>query len=90
MRNDTMDVQLVQNRIRILQDLLSSVTPLTMQALRTNLAETRSEDNALVNLPHLLQEVVNARALDDIYVMPVVFNLDRHHVVRLLDRLHDI
>ena len=59
-------------------------------ATRTNLAETGRENNNLVDLPHLLQEVVDARALDDIDVMPVILDLHRHHVVRLLYRLFDI
>ena len=51
----------------------------------TNLAQTSGKNNDFVDLAHLLQEVVNSWSLDDIYVVPVILDLDRHYVVGLLD-----
>ena len=63
--------------------------PCSQQCHRiTNLAQTSGKNNDFVNLAHLLEEVVHARSLDDIHVVPVVLNLNGDNVVRLLYRLY--
>ena len=51
------------------------------------LAQTRSKNYNLVQLSHLLEEIIDARAFDHVNIMPVVFNFYRDNVVRVLDRL---
>ena len=54
---------------------------------RRYLAQTRSEDYNLIQFSHLLEEIVDARAFDHVNIMPMVLNLYRDDVVRMLDRL---
>lgn len=51
------------------------------------LAQTGCEHHDLIYLAHLLQEVVDAGALDDIHIMPVILDLNRYDIIRLLDGL---
>ena len=91
MGNDMMHIQLVEHGIGILSAFLSSARhPIISRETKTNLAQTRREDDDLVNLAHLLQEVINAWSLDNVDVMPVVLNFDGHDIVRLLNGLRDI
>ena len=48
------------------------------------LAQTGSEDYDLVDLPHLLQEIVDARTLYNVDVVPVILDLDGHDIVGLV------
>jgi len=56
----------------------------------TNLAQARREDNDLVNFAHPFQEVVDAWTLDDVHVVPVIFDLHWHDVIRMLDGLEKV
>ena len=49
-----------------------------------NLAQTRGEDDNLIDFAHLLQEVVYAGAFDHIDIMPMILNLNWDDVIRLL------
>lgn len=53
----------------------------------TDLAQARGEDDDLVNFTHPFQEVVYAWTLDDVHVVPVIFDLHWHDVIRVLDGL---
>ena len=55
--------------------------------LETYLTETGSEDNNLVDLSHLFEEIVHAGTLDNVHVMPVVFDFHRDDKVSMLDGL---
>ena len=50
----------------------------------TNLAETCRENDDFIYFAHFLQEIIYARALDHVDIVPVVFNLHRDYVVSLL------
>lgn len=54
----------------------------------TNLAQTSSEHDDFVDFAHPLEEIVHARSLDDVHIMPVVLNLNGNDIVRLLYRLY--
>lgn len=56
--------------------------------MKTYFAQTGCEYDHFVNLAHLLQELVNAWSLNDVDIVPVVLNLDRHDIICLLDRLN--
>lgn len=60
----------------------------TRSSCTTYLAQTCREDDDFVDFAHLLQEVVHAWSLDDVDVVPVVLNFNRHDVVCLRDGLH--
>ena len=47
------------------------------------LAQTGCKNYDLINLPHLLQELVHSRPFNDIDIMPVVFDFHRYHIVSL-------
>ena len=47
-------------------------------------AQTGSEDDNFVLLAHLLQEVIDARAFDDINIMPMILYFDRDDIISLL------
>lgn len=49
----------------------------------TCLAQTRRKHDYLVQLSHLLQEIVYTRPLDHVYIMPLPLNLYGNNVVRL-------
>lgn len=49
-----------------------------------HLAQTRRKNDNLVDLAHLLQEVVDTGALDHVHIMPIILDLDWDHVVGLL------
>ena len=53
----------------------------------TNLAQARGEYYNLINLTHLFQEVVYARTLDYVDIVPVELNFDGHDIISLLNRL---
>lgn len=54
---------------------------------RTHLAETRSVHDHLVDFAHPPQELIDTRPLENMKVVPVVFDLDGDDEVRLLYRL---
>lgn len=56
-------------------------------AVMPYLAQAGCEHHNLIYLAHLLQEVVDTRALDDIHIMPVILDLNRDDIIRLLDGL---
>lgn len=84
MSDNTVDVEFIKHGVRILLDYEKDST---MRKKRAHLAKTSSEHDHFVNLAHFLQEVVNSWALDDVHVMPMVLNLNRNHVVSVLDGL---
>lgn len=51
------------------------------------LAQTCCEYDDLINLAHFFQEVVHARALDYVDIVPVILDFDRYNIISLLDRL---
>lgn len=51
------------------------------------LAQTCCEHDYLIKLTHLFQEIVNARPLDDIHVVPMILDFNRDDVVGMLYRL---
>ena len=57
---------------------------------RQYLAQTRGEDYNLIQLSHLLEEIIDTRTFDHVNIMPVVLNLYRDDVVRMLDRLQRV
>ena len=88
-RHDAVDIELVKHRIRVLTTPIRHGDKNNCN-IETNLAQTCCEHHHFVDLAHLLQEVVNSWSLDDIYVVPVILDLDRHYVVGLLDGLAHI
>lgn len=56
----------------------------------TNLAQACRENNNLVNFAHPFQEVVYAWTLDNVHVVPVIFDLHWHDVIRMLDGLEKV
>jgi len=52
-----------------------------------NLAQTCCEYDDLINFAHFFQEVVYARALDYVDIVPVVLDFDGHDIIGLLNRL---
>jgi hypothetical protein len=56
---------------------------------KTDLAQAGGKYHHLVDLAHLLQKVVDAWALDDVHVMPMVLDLHWHDVIRVLYGLQD-
>jgi len=51
------------------------------------LAQTRSKNHNLIQLSHLLEEIIDTRAFDNVNIMPVILNLYRDDIIRVLDRL---
>ena len=49
-----------------------------------HLAQTGSKNDNLIYFAHLLEEIIHARTLYDINIMPVVFDFDRHDIISLL------
>lgn len=45
--------------------------------IKTDLAQTGSEDDDLVYLAHLLEEIVDTWTLQDMEMVPMVFDFDR-------------
>ena len=86
-RHDAVDIELVKHRIRVLTTPIRHGDKIDCN-IGTNLAQTCCEHHHFVDLAHLLEEVVHARSLDDIHIVPVVFNLNGDNVVRLLYRLY--
>jgi hypothetical protein len=85
MGDHAVHVKFVQHRISILNfQHISAKNPLNTEK-NTYLAQTSSEDNNLINLAHLLKETVYAWPLNDVYIMPVVFDFDRNDIVGLLN-----
>lgn len=89
MRYDVMHVQLVQHGVRILGGL-DALEPWegVGSHIITDLAETRREHHHLINLPHPLQKVIHAWTLDNIDVVPMIFDLNGDYIVSLLYRLY--
>ena len=73
-------IELVKHRVGILGVRLRRIT--VFNELATNLAQTRRKHDHLVQLAHLTQEIVHAGPLQDVKVVPVVLDLNRHDVVR--------
>ena len=53
----------------------------------TNLAQTGREYYDFVNFTHLFQKIVYPWALNNVYIVPVIFDFNRYDVVGLLNRL---
>ena len=89
MGDDTVDVELVEHGISVLQNAVFVKRSIHKEAkierVSAHLAQAGGEDHDLVDLAHFLEEGVDARTFDDVDVVPVVLDLDRDHVVRLLD-----
>lgn len=81
MGDDFVDVELVKYRIRVLESHRQILG--TIRIMSTHLAQARSEYDDLVYLTHQLQEVVDARPLDHIDVVPVIFYFHRNHEIRV-------
>lgn len=80
--DDTVDVEHVKHRVRVLARQRGILTP-----QRSHLAETCSEYNDLVDLAHLLQKVVDAGTLDHVHIVCLRLNLDRDNVIGRGDHL---
>ena len=50
----------------------------------THLAQAGGKYHHFVDLAHLLQKVVHAWALNNVNVVPMVFDFYRHDVIRVL------
>jgi hypothetical protein len=79
-------IEFVENGISVLFDR-SVGRWAKLQNHRWYLAQTRSENYNLIKLPHLLEEIIDTRAFDHVNIMPVVLDLYRDYVVRVLNRL---
>ena len=86
MCHDVMNVQFVQYGIGILGNCRE--TSMEVVKKGKNLAQTCREDDDLINFAHFFKEVVHARALDYVHVVPVVLDFDGHNIIGLLNRLH--
>ena len=84
--NNAVYVQLVQHGISVLLklDMSMSRRKIDITGRKTDLAETRCENDDLVYLAHLLQEVVNTGTFNHIDIVPVVLDLDGHDIICLL------
>lgn len=49
----------------------------------TYFAQTGRKYDNFIYLAHLLEEVIDAGSLDDIHIMPMIFDFYRHDVVGL-------
>lgn len=56
-------------------------------SLHTYFGQAGGKDDDLVNLAHFLEKVVDAGTLEDVEVMPVIFNLHWNNEIGLLDGL---
>lgn len=56
--------------------------PPTLPNTKTHLRKTSSKDDDLIELAHLLEEIIDAGALEDVEVVPVGLDLDGDDVVR--------
>ena len=82
-RHDAVDIELVKHRIRVLTTPIRHGDKNNFN-IGTNLAQTCCEHHHFVDLAHLLQEVVYARAFDNIHIMPMILNLNWDDVIGLL------
>lgn len=74
-----MDIKSIQHGTCILQMHFNEDK--RNRKIRTHLAETPREDYNLIHLTHLVQKVVNARPLNYMHIVPLLFDLDRNDVV---------
>ena len=81
-------IKLVENGIGVLFERLADRWA-QLRNHRRYLAQTRSEYYNLVQLSHLLEEIIDARAFDHVNIMPMVLDLYRDYVVRVLNRLSE-
>jgi hypothetical protein len=84
MLDDRVDVEDIENRVGILEASVAfhSVESSDRMSLLSYLAQTSGKHDYLIDLAHLQQEVVHAGSFDNVDVMSLRFNLDRHDVVR--------
>ena len=90
MGDDTVNVELVKHGISVLQRagfVRRSIhsRQAKIERVSAHFAQAGGEDHDLVDLAHFLEEGVDAWTFDDVDVVPVIFDLDGNHVVRLLD-----
>lgn len=81
-----MYIKLVKNRIGILRE----VSGLLSAASEPYLAQTRGENYNLIQLSHLLEEIIDTRTFDHVNIMPMVLDLYRDDIVRVLNRLSGV
>lgn len=82
--NDAVDVQLIEERIAILERISRSQD---RWRYRVYLRDRSRENNHFIEFSNPTHELVNTRALDDIDVVVLIFNLDWDREVCLVENL---
>jgi hypothetical protein len=85
--NNLVNVKLVEERVAVLSKICKYVHPSQTKTLYPYLRDRRCEDNHFVEFANPLHELINARALDHIYVVVVTLNLDWYREICLVEDL---